>query len=171
METFDVIAARRNVREYIPKPIPTADLDRILDAARRAPSAGNRQPWDFVVCTDREQLKALGGLWRGAGHVPGSAATIAIIAPNLEEARGRETMQFDLGQLAMTLMLAATELGIGCGHSAVSEQDLARQLLKFPEDRFCAWLIALGYPADKPLTPLKRHNRKPFEEIVHRGTW
>ena len=48
---------------------------------------------------------------------------------------------------------------------------LARRLLGFPEDRFCAWLITLGAPADRPLTPIERPNRRPFEEVVHRGDW
>ncbi len=71
----------------------------------------------------------------------------------------------------MSLILAATDLGIGTGHTSVGDQEMARDLLKFPEDHFCAWLIALGYPMDRPMTPLKRHNRRPFEEVVHRGTW
>jgi hypothetical protein len=44
-------------------------------------------------------------------------------------------------------------------------------VLGFPEDRFCAFLIALGYPADRPLTPVVRPDRNPFEEIVHREHW
>lgn len=123
------------------------------------------------MVTDRAQLQALTGVWRGAGHVAGSAATVALIAPKIDDAFRNHTLQFDLGQLAMTLILTATDLGIGTGHSAVSEQDLARRILKFPEDRFCAWLIALGYPADGPIRPLKKHNRRPFEEVVDKGAW
>jgi hypothetical protein len=40
-----------------------------------------------------------------------------------------------------------------------------------PEDRFCAWLVSLGAPADRPLTPIERPNRRPFEDVVHRGHW
>jgi nitroreductase len=171
METFEAIAARRNVRSYSADPIPAADLDRVLDAARRSPSASNRQWWDLVVVTDREQLKALAGVWRGAGHVAGSAATVAIIAPLVEDEMLHDLLYFDLGQMAMALILAATDLGIGAGHTAVSDQALARQLLKFPEDRVCAALIALGYPDDRPIAPLKKHNRRPLDEVVHRGSW
>jgi nitroreductase len=56
------------------------DLDRILEAARRAPSAGNQQAWDFVVCTDPEQLAQLAKVRPAAGHVAGSAATITLVA-------------------------------------------------------------------------------------------
>jgi nitroreductase len=71
----------------------------------------------------------------------------------------------------MSIMLAAADLGIGSGHSAVKNQELARRLLGFPKDRFCAWLIALGYPADRPLQPIERLNRRPFEDVVHRERW
>ena len=105
----------------------------------------------MVVVTDRAQLQRLAGVWRGAGHVAGSAATVALIAPAIDDAFRTATLQFDLGQLAMTLILAATDLGVGAGHTAVSEQELARELLGFPEDHFCAWLIALGsLPGGRP---------------------
>ena len=70
----------------------------------------------------------------------------------------------------MSMMLAAADVGIGSGHSAVGDQDLAR-LLRFPEDRFCPYLIAFGYPADRPLRPIRNPNRRPFDEVVHRGRW
>ena len=171
METWDAIRSRRNVRAYAQGAIVPEHLDLILEAARRTPSAGNRQAWDFVVCTDREQLAQLANVWHGARHVAGSAATIALIAPNPDDARSSDLIQYDLGQATMSIMLAAADLGVGTAHAAVSDQELARRLLSFPEDRFCAWLITLGVPADRPLTPIERPNRRPFEDVVHRGRW
>jgi nitroreductase len=72
METWDALRARRNVRQFLERPIPAEALDRILDAGRRAPSAGNWQPWDFVVVTEREQLAELAKVWQGARHVAGA---------------------------------------------------------------------------------------------------
>ena len=80
METWDAIRSRRNVRSYGERAIAPQDLDRILEAARRAPAAGNQQVWDFVVCTDPE-LAQLAKMGPAAGHVAGSAATIAPVAP------------------------------------------------------------------------------------------
>ena len=171
VETWDAIRARRNVRSYSEEAIAPEDLDRILEAARRTPSAGNQQAWDFVVCTDPEQLTQLARVWRSAGHVAGSAATIALVAPNPGDARSRDLIQYDLGQATMSITLAAADLGIGSAHAAVSDQELARRLLGVPEDRFCAWLITLGFPADRPLTPIQRPNRRRFEEVVHRDHW
>ena len=171
VETWDAITSRRNVRSYGEQAIAPEDLDRILEAARRTPSASNQQAWDFVVCTDREQLAQLARVWRAAGHVAGSAATIALVAPRSDDARMRDLIQFDLGQATMSVMLAAADLGIGSGHASVHDQELARRLLGFPEDRFCAVLITLGTPADRPLTPIQQPNRRPFNDVVHHGHW
>lgn len=171
MKTWDAITSRRDVRIYTDEAIPDHDLDRILEAAWRTPSSRNAQRWDFVVVTDHGRLEKLARVWRGAGHVARSAATIAMIAPDTEDREVRESIQYDLGQATMSIMLAATDLGIGTAHAAVADQDLARRLLGFPDDRFCAWLIALGYPADRPLQPIRNPDRRPFDEVVHRGEW
>ena len=171
MDTWDAIRSRRNVRTYTEQPIAPEDLDRILEAGRRAPSASNRQGWDFVVCTDRSQLQRLSQVWRGGGHVAGSAATIALIAAEPPDQHARDVTEYDLGQATMSIMLAAAGLGIGSCHSSVEDQALARDVLGLPEDRVCAWLISLGYPADRPLRPIRKPNRRPFEEVVHRDRW
>ena len=171
METWDAIRSRRNVRSYGQRAIAPPELDRILEAARRSPSAGNQQAWDLIVCTDREQLTQLASVGSAAGHVAGSAATIALVAPRSDDAQMRDLVQFDLGQATMSMMLAAADLGIGSAHAGVDDQDLARRVLGFPEDRLCALLIALGVPVDRPLTPIQRPNRRPLHDIVHRGRW
>ena len=171
METWDALRSRRNVRQYDDRPIPAQDLDRILEAARRTPSAGNRQHWDFVVVTDRERLEQLATVWQGARHVAASAATIAIVAPRAEGAREREILQYDLGQATYGIMLMAADLGIGTGHSAVADQDAARRVLGVPQDHRVEWLVALGYPQDRPLSPIEHINRRPFDDVVHRERW
>ena len=170
METWDAIRARRNVRSYTDQAISDEHLHRILEAGWRSPSGMNAQPWDFVVCTDRQQLGDLAGVWQGAGHVARSAATIAIVSP-IRDGGVDPMLQYDLGQATMNMMLAATDLGIGSAHAAVRDQALARLILGFPDDRFCAWLVVLGYPADRPLAPIIRPNRRPFDSVVHNGSW
>jgi nitroreductase len=170
METWDAISSRRDVRTYRDEPIALADLDRILEAAWRAPSSTNEQRWDFVVCTERPRLQELAQVWQYGGHVASSAATIALVAPKASDAHTRESIQFDLGQAAMSTMVAA-DVGIGSGHSAVADQDLAQRILGFPDDRFCALLIPLGYPADRPLRPISRPNRRQLDQVVHPERW
>jgi nitroreductase len=169
MQTWEAIESRRNVRSFADRPIPTEDLDRILEAGRRSPSSQNWQPWDFILVTDREQLRALAKVWRGAGHVADAAATIVVIGPAADNEFRRA--QFDLGQATMAMTLAATDLGIGSCHAGVADLPLARELLGFPGDRDWAFLISLGYPADRPLVPIKNPKRRPFSEVVHRGRW
>lgn len=171
METWDAIRARRDVRDYEDRPIPPADLERVLEAARRTPSSRNRQRWDFVVVTDPVMLDRLAGVWRGARHVARSAATIGLVAPVTDDARTRASVHYDLGQATMSIMLAAADFGIGSGHGAVRDQALASDLLGLPEGRELAWMVALGYPAGRPLTPIREPDRRPFEEVVHRGGW
>ena len=121
--------------------------------------------------SDREQLHELAKVWRGAAHVAHSAATIAIVLPRTEDAGERDRAQYDAGQATMAMLIAAADLGIGSGHSAVGDQDQARKVLGFPEDRLAAYLIDLGYPADRPLKPIRNPDRRPFAEVVHRGRW
>jgi len=169
MQTWDAITSRRNVRSFTSRPVPAADLDRILEAGRRSPSSQNWQPWDFILVTDRDQLRELAKVWRGAGHVAGAAAAIVVIGPAADNEFGRA--QLDLGQATMAMLLAATDLGIGSSHAGVADLQLARELLGFPEDRDWALLISLGYPAGRPLAPVSRPRRRPFGEVVHRGHW
>lgn len=171
METWDAIRARRNVRQYTDRAIDRADLERILEAGRRSPSSTNWQPWHFVVVTDRPQLEELAGVWRGAGHVAGSAATVALVVAGEDEDARADWVQYDLGQATAYLMLAATDLGIGSAHAAVGDQDEARRVLGLPADHRCRYLVALGYPDDRPLRPLVRPDRRPFDDVVHWGRW
>jgi nitroreductase len=169
MQTWDAITARRNVRTFQDRAIPAADLDRVLEAGRRSPSSQNWQPWDFVVVTDRAQLRELSGVFYGAHHVATSAATIAVVAPVADNEFHRA--QFDLGQATMSMTLAAADLGIGTCHAGVADMDLARRVLGLPQDRAWVLLMSLGYPADRPLTPVRNPKRRPFDEVVHRGRW
>lgn len=171
METFDAIRSRRNVRSFEDRPIPSEHLDLILEAAWRTPSARNLQRWDFVVSTDREQMERLSQVWKGAGHVAGAGAVIALAAPTTDDPGENASIQYDLGQATMSIMLAAADLGIGTAHASVADQDLARDVLGLPEDRRCAYLLSLGYPGDRPLRPIRRPDRRPIDEVVHRGVW
>ena len=171
MNVLEAISTRRDVRQYTDEPIKPDDLDQILEAARRSPSSSNEQRWDFVVVTDRSELRELSTVWQGAKQVASSAATIALVAPEPADEDSRQSTYYDLGQTTMCLMLAAVDLGIGSAHARVGDQRRAREILGFPADRTCHWMVAFGYPADRPLQVIRHPNRRPFAEVVHRGRW
>lgn len=171
METWDAIRSRRNVRQYEGRPIEEAHLNQILEAARRTPSSSNEQRWDFVVVRDKDRLQRLSKIWQGARHIPGSAVTIALVGPDPDEPRLRESVAYDMGQVTMSIMLAAADLGIGTGHSSAHEVEVGREVLEVPDDRRVWWLIGLGYPADRPLQPIKNPDRRSLEDLVHYETW
>jgi nitroreductase len=171
METWDTIRARRNVRSYQDRDIAPEHLDRILEAGWRSPSASNRQQWDFVLVTEPSVLQELSTVWPGAGHLAGAKAAIVLVLPEPESDRYRIIDQYDLGQATMVMMLAAADLGIGSGHSAVGDQEACRRILGIPADHTCAYMIAFGYPADRPLRPITTPDRRPFDEVVHRQRW
>lgn len=171
MQTWEAIRSRRNVRSFTDRPIHVDHLDEICEAGRRAPSAQNWQPWDFVLVTERDRLTELARTWPGGQHVAGSAATIVLVASWPQEQWRQRLLYYDLGQVTMSIMLAAAGLAIGSGHSSVGDKDLAREILGLPADKVPAYMIALGYPADRPLTLIRHPDRRPLDEIVHREHW
>src|ERR1700745_1238186 len=155
MQTWDAIRARRNVRNYQTTPVPDADLNRIAEAAWRAPSASNRQHWDFVIVTDPDRLRALSAVWRGAGHIAGAAAAIALVVPRTEDDRTRLLDYYDLGQATYAMALAAADLGIGTGHASVGDQDQAREILGVPGDHDVAFRARRGLPGRSVPAPYR----------------
>jgi nitroreductase len=171
MDTWDSIRARRNVRNYTAAPLSAQDLSRIAEAGWRAPSASNRQHWDFVVVTERERLAELATVWQGARHIATAPAAIALVVPEPADDRSRVVDQYDLGQATYAMLLAATDLGIGAGHSSVGDQTKARAILNVPDTHIVSYLIGLGYPSDRPLRPIAQPNRRPIDEVVHHERW
>jgi nitroreductase len=175
MDFWETIQSRRNVRAFTDQGIPNESLDTIVDAARRTPSASNRQLWAFVVCTHPAVIAGMSETWQGASWVGKAPAAIALLNPKDPDGDGgkrmREVMQYDLGQATMAIMLAATALGIGSGQAGVMDQGKAQGVLGFPSDWYCRWVVALGYPVDRPLRPISHPNRKPLGELVHHNRW
>src|ERR1700742_651908 len=122
METWDALRSRRTAREFADRPISDEDLARILEAGRRAPSSRNWQPWDLVVVRERDRLEGLAKGWGHGAHLAGAAAAVAVVPPYQDTAMQRDWLQFDDGQATRAMMIAAADLGIGSGHSAVQDQ-------------------------------------------------
>ena len=125
----------------------------------------------FRACHRSGSVAATVHCVAGARHIASAPAAIALVAPVPPDERRKLLDQYDLGQATMAMMIEATALGIGTGHSAVGEQEKARAILGVPDDHIVAYLLGLGYPADRPLTPIRKPDRRPFDEVVHRGHW
>lgn len=171
METWDAIRARRKINDYAARAVEEEKLNRILEAGRRAPSSRNQQRWDFILVRDKEQLARLSEVWRGAAHIAEAPAAIAVVAPHSEDLRESASINFDLGQAVMSMMIAAADLGIGTRHAAVEDYDLATEILGLPADRRLMWMFGLGYPGDRPMGPVENPDRNPFDDVVHLERW
>jgi nitroreductase len=161
----------RAVRQLRPDPLPEAVVHDILEVARWSGSAGNRQPWEFVLVRDRETLNRLATIdGANAGHLANAAIGLAIvIRPEVADLDA-----YDEGRLAERILLAAAAHGVGAavGHFtgpgetwAASAQ--AKRLLGIPEQLVLRETISLGYPAEHVQPTPNPPGRKPLEQLVH----
>jgi nitroreductase len=172
MDTWQAINTVRVVREFSDEPVSEEDLERILNAGRRAGSSKNQQHWAFVVVRDREHLRELSSVGRYANHLAGATVAIALVRP-AEDAPRLYSALWDLGRAAQNMVLAAWELGIGSVPATVYDHDLAARLLGLPDDQVCDYLLSFGHPADpeKLTAPNRPGGRVTLEEIVHQERW
>ncbi len=176
---WEAINTVRVVRQFAERPLDPAHLDRILRAGRRAGSSKNLQRWTFIVVSDRTRLQALAMVGPWAGHLAGAAVGIALLTPDPRGAldpRGDAaplSIMWDLGRAAQNMVLAGWELGIGSVPATVYEHALARELLGYPADQHCEYLLSFGYPADPgELTrPPKAGGRRDLDEMVRYDHW
>ncbi len=170
MEVHEALRLKRAVREFTDQPISKDEVDQILNAGRRAQSAKNRQPWEFIAIQDRAVLEPLSKLGTWAGHLARAALGVAILTP---DPAIRWSIMFDAGQAAAYMQLAAWELGIGSCLATIYEPDAARELLGFPTEMHLNVAISFGYPADPSVlgAPPRSGGRKDLNELVHWDRW
>jgi len=157
MDTLEAIRKRRSIRRYTDDAIPKVDLETIVDAARLAATGSNRQPWDFVVVTDRatiEQFKVAGGWIEKAG------AVIVVVMDPISR------WWVEDGAAAIeNMLLASTALGYGAcwvEGDALPREAQFKTLLDVPNEKRVMALIPIGVAAEMP-TPEK----KPLEQVLH----
>ena len=170
---WTAIASLRVVRAFADRPLDPAHLEAILQAGRHAGSSKNLQRWTFIVVRDRSRLQDLGGVGPWAGHIAGAALAIALVTPDPNAPDAPLSILFDLGRAAQNMVLAAWELGIGSVPATAYEHDMTRQLLGYPEDQRCEYLLSFGYPSDPgDLTrPPKAGGRRNLDALVREERW
>ncbi|MET0771585.1 MAG: nitroreductase family protein [Candidatus Limnocylindrales bacterium] len=173
METLDAIGRQRVTRRFTHDPIPEDALATILHAGRRAGSSKNLQRWAFVVVRDRSTLERLSKLGPWCGHIAGASVAIALVTPDPHTGDLPLSVMWDLGRAAQNMTLAAWALGIGSCPGTVYEHAACREILGFPEDHHCEYILSFGYPADPTdLTrPLQAGGRHDLASMVHEERW
>ena len=164
MEVFDAIRTRRSIRKYKSEPIPEEKLRTILEAARLAPSAANRQPWRFIVIQNKDRKKALAKVANNQTFFNDAAAIIVAIGDPEVSARWYEK---DPMIALEHIVLAATALGYGTCWIGAFDEDALKHLLKIPAEMKVIALLPIGIPDE---TPAPRP-RKEFSEIFFKEEW
>lgn len=164
MELKEAILQRKSIRGYEDTPVPDEKLNAVLEAARMAPSGGNRQPWKFVVVRDSEKRKQLSAATGGQQHVAGAPVVIAAVTTAPESVMRCEVPGYpvDLAIAVDHMTLMAVEEGLGTCWIGAFLQDEARKILGVPENLIIVALLTLGYPRD----PGRPKERKSIKEIV-----
>lgn len=196
MEFKEVLAHRRMVRNYESRPVDAAALERIADAALRAPSAGNSQAIGVVIVTDsatREAIAALGGEpgYVAKGFDPWISRAPAHIVISVSERTYRERYAepdkvgpegsrvewpvpywwVDAGAALMAVLLATVDEGLAAGFLGVhSVPDLA-ELLDLPEHHHAIGVVTVGHPAPDRRSGSLDRPPPPREAVVHHERW
>ena len=147
MEVFEAIQRRKSARAYAPTLVPREKLERILEAARLAPSAENRQPWYFIVVTNPEKRKRIAKSGRFAGFLEESPVVIVGCGDRKASPKWHVV---DVAIAMQNMVLAATAEGLGTCWIGSFNEGLVRRLLKIPERLKVVALLAVGYPRKKP---------------------
>ena len=170
METLEAIHTRRSVLDFTSQSVPEEQVQILLEAAMQAPSAGNQQPWHFVLITDRKQLDAIAD-FLPFGKMLHTAPLGVVVCADVEHARYRDYWVQDCSAATMNLLLTAHDLGLGAvwvGVYPLEERVMGlKEVLGLPEQIIPLTIIPIGYPAAKPEPQDKRFDRN----RVHTNSW
>jgi len=157
MDTLEAIRKRRSVRRYTDDAIPRADLEAIVDAGRLAATGSNRQPWDFVVVTDRAMIARLSIARKWIAEA--EAVIVVVMDP------GSRWWIEDGSAAIENMLLATTALGYGScwvEGDALPHEEQLKALLGIPPEKRVLALLPIGVPAEAPAP-----EKKPLESVLH----
>jgi nitroreductase len=152
MDTLEAISTRRSIRLYTGQPIASEIIEKLLRAAMQAPSAGNQQPWQFVVVAERARLNALAEALP-YGKMLQQAAAGVVVCGDLGREKSAGYWVQDCSAATQNLLLAAHALGLGAVWIGVYPRDdrvrAVQARLGLPEGVIPLCVVALGYPAEQ----------------------
>lgn len=196
MDFAEVMRRRRMVRHFTPEPVDRGAIERILDIARRAPSAGYTQGQSFVVVTEsatKQEVARLCGEDRyveGGFHAFVSGAPVLVVPCTSEAAYHRRYQEadkvqadgseiewpvpywhMDAGCAVMLLLLAAVNERLAAGFAGAHDLDALRDLLDIPSEVTPVGVVPIGHPAPDVRSPSLKRGRRPVETVVHWERW
>ena len=165
MEVFDAIKGRRSIRKYTKEPVSEDVVIKILEAGRWAPSAGNSQPWNFIVLRDEEVKRRVADAATYGKFLADAPIGIAVVI----DPRMSTHPVVDGAIATQNMLLAAYALGLGgCwigSYNSVYEEKV-KEILGIPENKRLLSLISIGFPAESP-----EKTRKELREIVFKDSY
>ncbi len=169
MDAMQAILSRRSIRKYASQPVSDATVEELLRAAMAAPSAGNQQPWHFVVIRDRQILAQIPEVHPHSSMVPSAQLTILVCGDLQREKHAGYWVQ-DCSAATQNLLLAAHAKGLGAVWLGVYPREARmaglRKMMGLPAHIIPLALIPIGYPEeDKP--PAARYD----PSRVHQDGW
>jgi nitroreductase len=196
MQFREVVVKRRMVRNFSDKPVDTLVIERILDLARRGPSAGFTQGQDFIVITKSDLKDAIADIcgedkYVASGFDPFISKAPLLIIPCTNEAAYHRRYQapdklkedgteihwpvpywfMDVGCAVMTLLLAVVDEGLAAGFAGALDLQPLRELLGIPEEVTPVGVIPVGHPAQDKRSPSLEHGRREADQQVHWDGW
>ena len=169
MDVLEAIKGRRSIRAFKSEDVPPEIVEKLIDAARWAPSAGNIQPWEFIIVRNPEIKRNLAKAALNQSFVEEAPVVIVVCADEVRSSQGYgvrgKTLYCiqDTAAATQNIHLAAYSLGLGtCWVGAFNEEE-ARKILEIPEGVRPVAIIPVGYPAEKP----SARNRRPLNQIIH----
>ncbi len=164
MNVKDAILTRRSVRQYKPEPVKEEDLKVILEAARQAPSAGNKQPWEFVIVKDQDTKTKLAEIARKQMWIADAGVVVAALSKDKTDPGVYERwVERDVMTAVEHMVLQAWELGYGTCWIGAFTQPETKELLEIPDAMNVICLLPIGVPDQSP--PVKP--RREESEIFH----
>ncbi len=164
MDVMDAIRQRRSIRQYSSKPVEKDKLDKVLEAARLAPSAGNNQEWKFIIVTDRTMREKLAIAAGNQMFVKGAPVIIVAcgLLPDRRMSCGQYRYTVDLSIAVSFMILEACEQGLGTCWLGHFDEEEVKVLLGIPAQARVVAMTPLGYPAESP----NQRYRKSIEDII-----
>jgi len=161
MNVSECIMQRRSVRSYADKKVPEETVNKILEAGRWAPSAGNCQPWQFIVIRDKDILRRIAEHARYGSFISEAPLAIAVVTDP-----STTWHMVDGSSAVQNMALAAWEMGIGTCWLGSMKREEVKGILGIPDRLHLLTVLPFGYPAE-----VEPSTRKDLASMLHQDKW